>query len=96
MKASTQPHTSAYLAAIEQALTVGSVLNDGPGATRNTVLPAPALETLRRLRAGEDPTAGMFTIRELLMDLIEQHPALSVVVLPQAHAVGVTGSCSDA
>ena len=96
MKASTLPHTSPYLAAIEQALTAGSALNDGLGVTRNTVLPAPALETLRRLRAGEDPTAGMFTIRELLIDLIEQHPALSVVVLPQSHVAGATGSCSDA
>lgn len=27
---------------------------------------------------------------------IEQYPAPSVVVLPHAHAVGATGSCSDA
>lgn len=87
---------SPYLAAIEQALTVGSAWNEGSGATRNTPVSAPAMETLERLRAGEDPTAGMFTIRELLLDLIEQHPALKVVVLPQVHAVGATGSCSDA
>lgn len=92
----TYSHHSPYLAAIEQALAVGSAWNDAAGVTRKTVVPAPALETLKRLSAGEDPTAGMFTIRELLLDLIEQHPALSVVVLPQAHAVGATGSCSDA
>ncbi|PMV79767.1 hypothetical protein C1X35_18875 [Pseudomonas sp. FW306-1C-G01A] len=86
-------YSSPYLAVIERALTVGSAWSDGTGATKNTVVPAPVLETLDRLRVGEDPSAGMFTIRELLLDLIEQHPALSVVVLPQAHAVGATGSC---
>jgi hypothetical protein len=39
MKAFTLPQTSSYLAAIEQALTAGSALNDELDATRNTVLP---------------------------------------------------------
>lgn len=90
MKVSTQRQSAAYLLTIEQAIAVGSVRKDTAGKPQTTAVPAPALETLERLRAGEDPTAGMFTIRELLIDLIEQYSALSVVELPPPLATEVT------
>ena len=73
-----------YLAEIEEMLARGSRLTIGRGGVETTAAPRHALGILEDLRAGRDPSGGMFPVVDQLKALQLQYPALNRVDLMPA------------
>lgn len=69
------------LAEIERMLARGSMLVVSTGGQETTTLPRSALGILESLRAGRDPSGGMFPVKEQLAALQLQYPVLKCVEL---------------
>ncbi|WP_455233126.1 hypothetical protein [Geopseudomonas aromaticivorans] len=73
-----------YLAEIEEMLALGSALAVGPGGSATTTVPRSCLGVLEDLRAGRDPSGGMFPVIDQLKALQQQYPVLKQVELAPA------------